>query len=87
MHEAGLIKDLIRKIEQLAASEGATRVLRVGVNLGALSHMSPAHFDEHFRAASTGTICDGAALDIHLSTDIRDPNAESILITGIDVDL
>ena len=87
MHEAGLINDLIRKIEQLAASEGALRVSRVYVNLGALSHISPEHFDEHFRIASAGSICDGAALQIEASTDLGDPNAESILITGVDVEL
>ena len=75
MHEASLMRDLIAKIEQLAAAEGARRITGVCVWLGALSHMSPAHFREHFDVAVQATIAAGAALEIETSDDIADPNA------------
>ena len=52
MHEAGLMKALMRRIGEIADQQGAGRVLGVSVWLGALSHMSPEHFAEHFEEAS-----------------------------------
>lgn len=86
MHEASLIRDLIAKVATLAAAQDAERVTRVSVWLGALSHMSPQHFREHFAAEARGTIADGAALDIETSQDIADPNAEALLLRSIEVE-
>jgi len=86
MHEASLIRDLIAKVTTLAAAQGAVRVTRVSVWLGALSHMSPQHFHEHFATDARGTIADGAALDIETSSDIGDPNAEALLLRSIEVE-
>lgn len=76
----------MRKITSLAAEESAGRVALVHVWLGALSHMSPNHFRDHFEAASQGTIAEGAALTIETSSDIHDPNAQQIVLLGIDVE-
>lgn len=86
MHEASLMRDLMRKITALAAEESAARVTRVRVWLGALSHMSPEHFREHFDTSAAGTIAEAAELDIETSQDIRDPNAQGILLRGIEVE-
>jgi hydrogenase nickel incorporation protein HypA/HybF len=86
MHEASLIRDLIHKADSLAGSEHAVRVTTVQIWLGALSHMSAAHFRQHFEVASKGTIADGAALEIEESTDIRDPNAQELLLRRIEVE-
>ena len=48
MHETGMVRDLIRRIDQAVAANGAVRVLGVQVWLGALSHLSAEHFREHF---------------------------------------
>ena len=71
MHEHALINDLMRRIARAAEAEDAERVVAVSVWLGALSHMSPEHFPEHFEHASTGTIAEGARLDIAASDDIH----------------
>ena len=59
MHEFSLIKDLIHKITKIAHEQHASKVLSVTVKIGALSHISPDHFREHFIHASHGTITEG----------------------------
>ena len=86
MHEAGLMRDLMRKISSLAAAENARRVSGVSVWLGALSHMSPAHFHEHFSQAAAGTLADGAQIRCETSDDIGDPRADSILLLSIETE-
>lgn len=87
MHEASLIKDLIHKIETLAAQQQADVVTGVHVWLGALSHMSKSHFADHFGQASAGTIADGARLTIDVSGDFHDRNAQAVLLRSIEVEL
>ena len=86
MHEASLMRDLLAKVTTLAAAQDAARVTRVSVWLGALSHMSPEHFRQHFETDARGTIADGATLAIETSADIRDPNAEALLLRSIEVE-
>ncbi len=86
MHEASLMRSLMRKIEALAEAEGASRVTAVRVWLGALSHMSAAHFQEHFEQASKATLAEGAALEIEESADIDDPDAQGLLLRSIEVE-
>ncbi len=86
MHEASLMTGLMRQIETIALGEGAAKVTRVVVWCGALSHMTEAHFAEHFQQASKGTRAEGAALDITVSDDITDDRAQDILLESIDVE-
>lgn len=86
MHEASLMTGLMRRIETIAAAEGATRVVRVAVRLGALSHMSPEHFLEHFAQASAGTLAEHARLDISVSEDTRDADAQDIVLESVEVE-
>jgi hydrogenase nickel incorporation protein HypA/HybF len=86
MHEHALMADLMRAVFKAAESENAKAVVGVSVWLGALSHMTPAHFAEHFETAAAGTIAAGAAIDAVVSDDIHDPRAASVLLTGIDVE-
>jgi hydrogenase nickel incorporation protein HypA/HybF len=61
-------------------------VTRVRVWLGALSHMSAAHFKEHFEQASRETVAEGASLEIEESADIDDPDAQALLLRSIEVE-
>jgi hydrogenase nickel incorporation protein HypA/HybF len=45
-----------------ATAEGAERVTRIRVRLGALAHFTPEHFREHFEEASGGTVAENAAV-------------------------
>ena len=86
MHEASLMAGLMSRIEAVARAENASRVTGVAVWLGALSHMSEAHFAGHFAEAAAGTLAEGAALGITLSDDPADPNAEGILLERVEVE-
>lgn len=85
MHEHSLIINLINKILILAEKERANKVTKVRVQLGALSHMSPEHFKEHFVISSKGTIAENAELETEELPDVNDPNAHYILLKSIDV--
>ncbi|WP_019567518.1 hydrogenase maturation nickel metallochaperone HypA [Thioalkalivibrio sp. ALMg13-2] len=85
MHEFSLMADLMRKIEQVAADNNARRVTRVRVWLGALSHITPEHFREHFEDGTRGTVAEGAELDVETSDDETHPEAQQILLRSLDV--
>jgi hydrogenase nickel incorporation protein HypA/HybF len=87
MHERALMNDLMREIESRAAAEGATRVTRITVRLGALSHFTPGHFLEHFEDASRGTVAEGAEVASELSTDPTEAGAQGVVLESIDVEL
>ena len=86
MHEASLMTGLMRQIETVARAEGAGRVVSVSVWLGALSHMSQDHFAEHFSQVSAGTIAEGARLEVTVSTDIRDTDAQGVRLQSVEVE-
>lgn len=85
MHEASLMKDLMKKILKVAEENGATRVTGIKVKLGALSHMSPEHFQEHFDQISPGTIAAGAQIEAVQLSDMEDPHAQDILLESVEV--
>jgi len=80
------MKSLMRKVAEVAASHEARRVTAVEVWLGALSHMSPDHFREHFEEAAKGSIAEGARLVAHVSDDVDHPNAQTIVLEGIETE-
>lgn len=86
MHEFSLIHDLMRKIESVAREHGGRKIVSVKVKLGALSHISPAHFREHFVSAASGTIAAGARLEIETLKDQTDPRAQDILLESVEME-
>ena len=86
MHEAALMKDLMKKILQTAKEQGAKRVVGIKVKLGALSHLTPEHFREHFEEVSPGTLAAGARIQAEQSTDIHDPKAQEVILQSIEVE-
>ena len=86
MHEKALMDDLLRKILGAAQAERGTRVTRIRVRLGALSHFTEAHFREHFEDASRGTLAEGAAVEAELGTDPTEPHAQGVVLESIDVE-
>ena len=87
MHERALMDDLLRRIETEARAQGARRVTRVSVRLGALSHVTPAHFREHFAWAARGTIAEGAEVESELRTDPTEREAQGIVLASVEVEL
>ena len=86
MHEMSLMNSLVSQVNQIASREGANRVLAVKVRLGALSHMSPEHFREHFNLATRGGIAGEARLDIETSDNQQDVDAAGIIIDTVEIE-
>lgn len=86
MHEATLMANLIGRIGRIAEAEDCGRVVGVSVWLGALSHMSAAHFAEHFERSAAGTVAEGARLDITMSDDAGHVHAQDVIIENIEVE-
>ena len=85
MHEFSLMADLLNKIKTIAAEENATKIESVSIWMGALSHITPEHFEEHFIEGSSGSIVENAKLIIELSDDTEHPEAQQILLKSLDV--
>lgn len=85
MHESGIIRALVHQIEAAALKAGGRQVTRVTVWLGALSQMSPDHFQMHFEEDARGTMVEGAALEIEASDDPTNPEAQSVVLRSFDV--
>lgn len=85
-HELTLLADVMRRIERVAAEEGAERVIAVRLWLGALAHISADHLREHFEEAARGGIAEGARVEIEESRDLEDPNAQEIVLVSVEVE-
>jgi len=85
MHEFSLMADLLKKIEKTARDSGSKKVVAVKVKLGALSHITPEHFAEHFEEAVRGTVAEGARLNVEQMTDTNSPTAQDVLLDSIEV--
>jgi hydrogenase nickel incorporation protein HypA/HybF len=87
VHEKALMDDLMRKIDAQARAEGAVRVTKIRVRLGALSHFTAPHFREHFEDASRGTLAEGAEVEAELRTDPTEAEAQGVVLESIDIEL
>jgi hydrogenase nickel incorporation protein HypA/HybF len=86
MHERALLADLVRELEDVVVREGASGVRSVRVRIGPMSHMTPAHFVEHFVDATRGTAAEGARCDVE-QIDPHDPLAQSIVLESVELEL
>jgi hydrogenase nickel incorporation protein HypA/HybF len=84
-HELATMRDIVRAVERVAEANGATRVVRIKVRLGALSHFTPEHFREHWRDASVGTVAESAEVEAHLSEDYAEPNAQGVVLEDVEI--
>ncbi|HTR57555.1 MAG TPA: hydrogenase maturation nickel metallochaperone HypA [Casimicrobiaceae bacterium] len=64
MHELALAQSVIALVETTARRHAARCVTRVRLEIGALSHVSPAALQFCFDAAARGTLAERARLDI-----------------------
>lgn len=87
MHERALLDDVMRKLNDVAAESNASRITRVTVRFGPLSHFTPEHFREHFVDASRGTIAEGAEVDAELDTTLTGERAVAVLLEDVEVEI
>jgi len=86
MHEKHLLAELVEKAEQVCREQGALRVTRMHVFLGALSHLTPEHFREHFEQESRGTPVEGADVTFTLGEDVNDSRAQDVVLLDLEVE-
>ena len=86
MHETALVRDVVRRIEDLAQATGARRITSAKIWLGALSHLSVEHFREHYALEAQGSIAAGAILTIEASSDFDHPDAQHVRLESVDLD-
>jgi Zn finger protein HypA/HybF involved in hydrogenase expression len=86
MHETALVRDVVRRIEDLVRSTGAGRVIRATIWLGAFSHMSAAHFRAHYAIEAGDGPAAEADLEIEVSADRDDPNVAAVLLVSVELD-
>ena len=78
MHEIGLIKDVIRKIEEVAEQNRAQKVISAKVKLGKLQEITPENFLLLFEHQSKGTRAEGVRLELDEDLLSHDLILESI---------
>jgi hydrogenase nickel incorporation protein HypA/HybF len=83
MHEKAVLRDLLKKVDEVARANGFSRLTRVRLWVGALSHFSEATLREHWSDAVPGTVAEGAALDIEVSEDRTDPRAQGVVLLSV----
>lgn len=85
MHERAVMDDLVRKALAVAEAERATRVVRIRVRLGALSHFTPEHFREHWADATGGTLAEGAEVDATTDGALEGEEAHGVVLESVEV--
>ncbi|HTW52335.1 MAG TPA: hydrogenase maturation nickel metallochaperone HypA [Stellaceae bacterium] len=86
MHETAIVRDIVRRIAELAGATNARRVVRANIWLGAFSHLTADHFREHFAVEARGTVAETASLEIQISTDVTDPHAQQVRLDSLQID-
>jgi hydrogenase nickel incorporation protein HypA/HybF len=63
MHEIGLVNDIIDAIKsKLKDSKEASSIKKITIVIGELEHVTPEHFEFHFREHTKGTSFENAEL-------------------------
>ncbi len=86
MHETAVVRDVVRRMVVLARTTGARRVARAKIWLGALSHLSPEHFREHFALEARDTVAASAVLEIEASDDPNDLDAQHVRLKWVNLE-
>lgn len=85
MHEEALLRDVMRKVEEVARANGGAPVTRVRLWVGALSHCSEATFCERWALATRSTFLEGSRVEVEMSSDLRDPRAGAVILRSVEV--
>lgn len=86
MHEFSLMNSLMNRVYAAASENGSKRILSVKVRIGALSHISPHHFREHFKEAAKGSLAENAKLIVKLDSDQTSSTAQEIFLESVEIE-
>ncbi len=87
MHEHGLVRGLLRKLEEVARQNGASRVVAARVRLGALAHVSAEHFRTLFEETARGSLAEGCRLEVCEDLSPSSPHAHEVLLEHVELEL
>lgn len=85
MHEHGLMRNVIRMVEEGGAIADDERVVSITLRIGALAAADPEHLRVHFIEAARGTIAEGANLQFVVAADVFDPCAQEVVLEELTV--
>ena len=86
MHEEALLRDLRRKVRELAPAGGTVRIVRVRLWVGALAHVTPGSIRRRWPEVVADTSAAECQLEIDLSTDPSDPAAQRVRLVEMTAD-
>ncbi len=86
MHEEALLRDLVRKVEEVARTHRSERVTRIRLWVGAFAHLSPPQLRDRWTTAAAGTAAERAELEIEFSHDTSDPRATGVVLVSVDAE-
>ena len=86
MHEEALLRDLRRKIREVAHQQGDLPVRGVRIWIGALAHVTPESLRGRWPEVVAGTPAEAARLAIDVSEDTSDPHAQGIRLVELTVE-
>ncbi len=85
MHEEALLKDLRRKVEEVAIARNALKVSSISLWVGALSHLTGEQLRARWPELVAGSVAEGSELVIDFSTELNDPNAQGIILKSLNI--
>ncbi|MCI4360489.1 MAG: hydrogenase/urease maturation nickel metallochaperone HypA [Thermoplasmata archaeon] len=86
MHEEALLRDMVRKLEEVAGAHGVRRVRGFTVWIGGLSHVTEEAFRARFPIAARGTAAEGATIRVQRSADVANPRAQGVVLVSVEVE-
>lgn len=86
MHEAALFRELREKLQEVTRAQGAARICRVRIWVGALSHVGEPELKRGWADIVRGTPAEGATLLVERSNDLKDPRADRVVLRSVDVE-
>lgn len=86
LHELSLIRDIIARLEDIAAENNARRIRGIRLRFGALTHTPPELFKEQLRMmVKDNELFYGMEIDVEVMDDIDD-NAQDIILESVDLE-
>ena len=78
MHEANLVRDLVRKVDSVARENSVRHVDLVRIEIGSQSHLTSQTLREQFEVLSNDSLAQGAHLEVN-----EVPGTDDVLIVSI----
>jgi hydrogenase nickel incorporation protein HypA/HybF len=86
VHEEAVLRDLVRKVSEVAGAYPGKRVQRIQLWVGALSHITGAQLTDRWPVAAARTAAEHARVDVSTSTDLADPRAQGVVLLSVDLE-